>query len=67
MEEHDGKKVIRYVFKTTDGRTVRQFRTNDESFFLRTYARDKSIHGELVVWSELSSSPMHPFVEGGQS
>jgi hypothetical protein len=52
--------VVRYVFKNAAGATVRQFRTNDRAFYLRTLEHDRRIHGDLTVHSEPSESPMQP-------
>lgn len=57
--------VYRFQFRTSAGVTVRQFRTNDLEFALRTYDRDCTAHGEMLrVDKRISSSPMHPFVRG---
>lgn len=55
--------VIRYTFQKSDGTTVRTFRTNDEDFMYRVYLRDTERHGKLLVSSEPSESPMHPFAQ----
>lgn len=51
--------VYRYTVKDAYGATVRQFRTNDSDFALRTVMHDSMVHGGVVITREESESPMH--------
>jgi hypothetical protein len=52
--------IYRYTVKDGFGATVRQFRTNDADFALRTVMHDSLVHGGVVITREESESPMQP-------